>query len=105
MDRGRLEIEVALFAKNSDITEELTRLDNHIRNFSRAIKKKGEVGKKLDFVAQDWLARIIQHETDHMDGIAFPERLDILSREDKMREWQEVRERLRQASAQDTQTA
>ncbi|MGB2706275.1 MAG: YicC/YloC family endoribonuclease [Candidatus Omnitrophota bacterium] len=53
VDRGRLEVEVAIFAKNSDITEELTRLDNHIRNFTRAIKKSGEVGKKLDFIAQE----------------------------------------------------
>lgn len=53
MDKGRLEVEVALFAKNSDVTEELTRLDNHMRNFSRTVKKKGEVGKKLDFIAQE----------------------------------------------------
>jgi uncharacterized protein (TIGR00255 family) len=53
MDRGRLEVEVALFAKNSDITEELTRLDNHMQNFSRTVRKKGEVGKKLDFIAQE----------------------------------------------------
>jgi len=53
VDKGKLETEVALFAKNTDITEELTRLDNHIRNFSRTIKKRGEVGKKLDFIAQE----------------------------------------------------
>ena len=53
MDKGRLEIEVALFAKNSDITEELTRLDSHIQNFSRIIKGRGEAGKKLDFISQE----------------------------------------------------
>ena len=53
MDKGRLEVEVALFAKNSDITEEITRLDNHVENFTRTIKKSGEVGKKLDFIAQE----------------------------------------------------
>lgn len=53
IDKGRLEIEVALFAKNSDITEELTRLNNHINNFIRTIKKSGETGKKLDFIAQE----------------------------------------------------
>jgi uncharacterized protein (TIGR00255 family) len=53
MDRGRLEIEVALFAKNSDITEELTRLDSHIQNFSKIIKGRGEAGKKLDFISQE----------------------------------------------------
>lgn len=53
VDKGRLEVEVALFAKNSDITEELTRLTNHISNFKKTITKSGEVGKKLDFIAQE----------------------------------------------------
>jgi len=53
IDRGRLEMEVALFAKNSDITEEITRLNNHLNNFSRTVRKSGEVGKKLDFIAQE----------------------------------------------------
>lgn len=53
IDKGRLEVEVALFAKNSDITEELTRLKNHMQNFARTIGENGEVGKKLDFIAQE----------------------------------------------------
>ena len=53
IDKGRLEIEVALFAKNSDITEELIRIENHLENFSRTIKKGGEAGKKLDFITQE----------------------------------------------------
>jgi len=53
MDQGRLEIEVAIFAKNSDVTEELTRLENHMQNFTRTIKMSKEVGKKLDFIAQE----------------------------------------------------
>jgi uncharacterized protein (TIGR00255 family) len=53
VDKGRLEVEVALFAKNSDITEELTRLNTHIHNFTRTIRKGNEVGKKLDFIAQE----------------------------------------------------
>ncbi len=52
-------------------------------------------GKALDFVAHDWLARVIQHETDHLNGIVMLDRLDILSREGKLREWQEVRESMR----------
>lgn len=53
IDRGRLEVEVALFAKNSDITEELTRLDNHVHNFTNVVQKNDEVGKKLDFISQE----------------------------------------------------
>ena len=53
MDRGRLEMEVAIFAKNSDISEEITRLKNHLANFKKTVSGNGEVGKKLDFIAQE----------------------------------------------------
>jgi uncharacterized protein (TIGR00255 family) len=53
IDKGRLEMEVAIFAKNSDISEEITRLENHLTNFNNTIAGNGEVGKKLDFIAQE----------------------------------------------------
>lgn len=53
IDMGRLEMEVAIFAKNSDISEEITRLDNHLANFAKTISETGEVGKKIDFIAQE----------------------------------------------------
>jgi len=53
LDKGRLEVEVALFAKNCDITEELLRLKNHTKNFKELISNGLDVGKQLDFVAQE----------------------------------------------------
>ena len=53
MDMGRLEMEVAIFAKNSDISEEITRLQNHLSNFNKTISEGGEIGKKMDFIAQE----------------------------------------------------
>lgn len=53
IDMGRLEMEVAIFAKNSDISEELMRLKNHLVNLKKTISGNGEVGKKLDFIAQE----------------------------------------------------
>ncbi len=53
IDMGRLEMEVAIFAKNSDISEEITRLQNHLSNFNKTISAGGEVGKKMDFIAQE----------------------------------------------------
>jgi len=53
VDRGRLEMEVAIFAKNSDISEEITRLANHLVHFNKTIAGNGEVGKKVDFIAQE----------------------------------------------------
>lgn len=53
IDMGRLEMEVAIYAKNSDISEEITRLKNHLANFLKTISGNDEVGKKLDFIAQE----------------------------------------------------
>jgi uncharacterized protein (TIGR00255 family) len=53
LDKGRLEMEVALYAKNCDITEELVRLKNHVKNFISLMNKGQDVGKQLDFVAQE----------------------------------------------------
>lgn len=51
-------------------------------------------GTKREFESFGYEARIIQHEIDHLEGIVFPDRLDILSREAKLQEWAEIRERL-----------
>jgi uncharacterized protein (TIGR00255 family) len=53
IDMGRLEMEVAIFAKNCDISEEITRLANHLSNFDKTLAAGGEVGKKIDFIAQE----------------------------------------------------
>jgi uncharacterized protein (TIGR00255 family) len=54
LDKNRLETEVALFSKNCDIAEEITRLKGHITAYRDAMNKtKTDVGKKLDFIAQE----------------------------------------------------
>ncbi len=35
------------------------------------VKALNENGKKLNFSAEDYYARVIQHEVDHLDGIIF----------------------------------
>lgn len=51
-------------------------------------------GNPLDFEAHDFLARIIQHECDHLQGKVFPDRLDALTRDAVLDEWSAVRARL-----------
>ncbi|MCH7908960.1 MAG: peptide deformylase, partial [Candidatus Hydrogenedentes bacterium] len=51
-------------------------------------------GKPLELEATDFLARIIQHEYDHLEGIMFPQRVDIITRQSLLEEWAEVRERM-----------
>ena len=53
LDKGRIELEVALFAKNSDITEEVTRIKSHLKGLVEALYQQDEVGRKLDFIAQE----------------------------------------------------
>ena len=52
-DETRLLTEVAVFADKSNIDEELTRLSSHIAQF-RAICKEERVGRKLDFLVQEF---------------------------------------------------
>jgi len=53
LDRERLTIEVAQYLKSSDISEEVTRLNSHLVGMERALKEAGELGRKLDFIAQE----------------------------------------------------
>jgi peptide deformylase len=34
------------------------------------------------------------HEVDHLDGILILDRLDLMTREAKLREWEEIRQQL-----------
>ena len=49
----RIETEVSLFAKNSDISEEITRIFAHIDSFRDKLKSREECGKVMDFIAQE----------------------------------------------------
>ena len=46
-------------------------------------------GKLLQIEASDLLARVLQHEVDHLDGVLILDRTDRQSRKAAMREWRE----------------
>jgi uncharacterized protein (TIGR00255 family) len=54
--RERLCQELAILSDKIDITEELVRLDSHLKTFDVTVSKGGAVGRKLDFLMQE-LAR------------------------------------------------
>ena len=54
IDEARLLQEVAVFADKSNIDEELTRLNSHVSQFRKICASSGEVGKKLDFLVQEF---------------------------------------------------
>lgn len=54
LDQGRLAQEVAYLADRSDITEEITRLKSHVVQFRESLNGGGEIGKRLDFLLQEF---------------------------------------------------
>jgi len=52
-DDERLLKEIVLFADRSDISEELTRLHSHFKQYEDCRKSKEPVGRTLDFLAQE----------------------------------------------------
>ncbi|MDR1519879.1 MAG: DUF1732 domain-containing protein [Planctomycetota bacterium] len=57
-DGQALEREICLIADKADIREELDRLASHIDQYRSAIARGGEVGKRLEFLAQEFLREI-----------------------------------------------
>jgi len=53
IDHQRLEMEVALLADRTDVTEECVRLKSHNDHFLNILKTGGVVGRKLDFLLQE----------------------------------------------------
>ncbi len=45
--------EATAFAIRIDVAEEITRVDSHLDEIERLIKKGGEIGKRLDFLIQE----------------------------------------------------
>ena len=51
--RDRALTEATAFAIRIDVAEEITRIDSHLDEIERLLKKGGEVGKRLDFLIQE----------------------------------------------------
>ncbi len=53
VDPQRLAQEVAMIADKADISEEMTRLESHVRQYADLMESGKDVGKKLDFLLQE----------------------------------------------------
>ena len=54
LDSSRVEQELILLAQKSDVAEELDRLDSHVKETMNILKKGGAVGRRLDFMMQEF---------------------------------------------------
>lgn len=58
VDPVRLGQELIFYLDRSDISEELARLEEHLRSCQTLVKKGGQVGKRLDFFCQELLREV-----------------------------------------------
>lgn len=54
LDSTRVEQELVILAQKTDVAEELDRLDSHISESRKVLKKGGPVGRRLDFMMQEF---------------------------------------------------
>lgn len=54
LDPARLEQEILILANKSDVDEELDRLQTHIGEVRRVLSQGGSVGRRLDFLMQEF---------------------------------------------------
>ena len=52
-DRERVLQEIAFMIEKADVTEELTRIENHLKQFKKILLDSDTIGKRLDFLLQE----------------------------------------------------
>ncbi len=86
IDQARLAQEVAFLSDRCDISEEIQRLKSHIEQFNSIMNDEKEVGKRLDFITQEFNreANTIASKTNNL--IIKENALAIKSEIEKIRE-------------------
>lgn len=83
---NRLAAEILLYTEKSDITEEIIRLNSHLDLFRKTIKSNGVIGKKLDFICQEFLREANTISSKSNDFIITNEVINIKTLIDQIRE-------------------
>jgi len=86
IDEDFLAREVAAIAEKSDISEEVSRLNSHLCQFSETLDGDGSVGRKLDFLAQEMLREANTMASKTQDGQVSSAVVDIKTMIDRMKE-------------------
>jgi uncharacterized protein (TIGR00255 family) len=55
VDDETLARELAIYSERSDIAEEITRLDFHLKQFCESCQREDQAGRRLEFIAQEML--------------------------------------------------
>ena len=86
LDPIRLAQEVAVMADKTDVSEEIVRLRSHINQFSHFLTEDGGVGRKLDFLIQEFLREVNTLASKINDAEIAHHTVDLKSELEKMRE-------------------
>lgn len=86
MDPGRLAQEMAILADKSDITEELVRLKSHIQQFKNFLDDSAPVGRRLDFLMQEFLREINTMASKINDTTIIHRTVELKNETEKLRE-------------------
>lgn len=73
-------------AKNTDVTEELVRLSSHIGAFRGTLKGGGEVGRKIDFIAQEMVREVNTTGSKCSDSLIASDVIEMKTEIEKIRE-------------------
>lgn len=86
IDENRLVQEVSVLVERADISEELARLQSHIKQFKEIMDGGGTVGRKLDFLLQEFFreANTIAAKTSEYDVVSTI--VDLKNEIEKLRE-------------------
>lgn len=85
-DKNKIESDVASFAQNVDIAEEITRTKGHLTEFLKSMKEDVETGKKLDFITQEICREINTLSAKANDYNISSDAIEIKSQVEKIRE-------------------
>lgn len=86
LDPQRLCQEVAILADKTDVTEEIVRLKSHIGQFQSFVIDKEAVGRKLDFLLQEFLREVNTIASKINDAAIAYLTVELKSELEKMRE-------------------
>lgn len=86
LDEARLANEVAFFADKSDISEELARMESHLRQFEGVLGAGESIGRKLEFILQEMNREINTIGSKANDLFLSQQVIEAKSELEKMRE-------------------
>lgn len=86
LDPARLAQEVAVMADKTDVTEEIVRLRSHIEQFQQFLNNGKGIGRKLDFLIQEFLREVNTLASKINDASIAHHTVELKSELEKMRE-------------------